>query len=147
MAQGCQGNDVVVTYFSADDEIKRCCFFVHCRPLWNLMEKSYALLLFESVLLSPRGWYPQRKVIGSVIICCYNREHHAASRIQGIVRGYLSRQKFMFLVIRLRACLTIQRIVRGRLGRKRWWKFYYLRTAVVKSDTALQVLQYESKLY
>ena len=68
------------------------------------------------------------------------REAYAASRIQGVIRGYLVRQRFMFLVIHLRACLKIQKVMRGKLGRLRWWRHYYLKSAVVKSEAALKVL-------
>ena len=51
------------------------------------------------------------------------KQHYASCRIQGIVRGFLSRVLFRELLAEYRAANLIQRIMRGKLGRMKW-KFY-----------------------
>ena len=71
---------------------------------------------------------------------------YACCRIQGIIRGFLSRLRTKQLLIYWRAAIVIQRVMRGKLGRIRWMRLYWLTRAVVKSDTALKDLLLRSSL-
>ena len=75
-----------------------------------------------------------------------NRATYACCRIQGIIRGFLSRLRTKQLLIYWRAAIVIQRVIRGKLGRIRWMRLYWLTRAVVKSDTALKDLILRSSL-
>lgn len=68
------------------------------------------------------------------------RRYYAAAKIQGLVRGFLSRLEFYELKRTYRAVVHIQRFIRGKLGRIRWQREYWKSLSVVKSNTALQVL-------
>ena len=67
------------------------------------------------------------------------RKYYAAARIQGIIRGFLSRLVTKELRIAHRAAVKIQKIVRGIQGKKRWLAEFWRSEGVVKSDAALQV--------
>ena len=72
--------------------------------------------------------------------------HYAASRLQGIVRGFLARLLCNELKQELRALKTIQRVMRGKIGRNKWMRHYWLAIAVVKSPEALKEIWNRSKL-
>lgn len=74
------------------------------------------------------------------------REYYAASRIQGIVRGYLDRLVCMKIRKYIRALKLIQRIMLGKLGRIRWKREYWRSLSVVKSDPALEEILERSTL-
>lgn len=67
------------------------------------------------------------------------REYYAASRINGIVRGYLDRLLCKELMRLFRATTLIQRVLRGKLGRLKWIREYWRMRSVVRSNTALVV--------
>jgi hypothetical protein len=67
------------------------------------------------------------------------REYYAASRINGIVRGYLDRILCRGLMRIFRATMLLQRLFRGKLGRMRWMREYWRMRSVVRSNTALVV--------
>ena len=70
---------------------------------------------------------------------CLFSEYYAASRINGIVRGYLDRILCKGLMRIFRATMLIQRLIRGKLGRMKWMREYWRMRSVVRSDTALVV--------
>lgn len=80
------------------------------------------------------------------------KQHYASCRVQGIVRGFLSRALFKELVQEYRAAKFIQRVMRGKLGRMKWMREYWKSLSVVKSPEALRellkrsVFQREAKL-
>ena len=65
------------------------------------------------------------------------REHLACARIQGVIRGFLSRLLAAQLRIIRKAVILLQSLLRGRLGRKRWMYEYWKKISVVKSNEAL----------
>ena len=69
-----------------------------------------------------------------------SREYYAAARIQGIIRGFLDRLIVKDLLAERRAIVTIQKVIRGKLGRMKWMKEYWRTKSVVKSDMALEAL-------
>jgi len=71
---------------------------------------------------------------------------YASARIQGIIRGFLARFHYKDLLIRRDATVTLQSLVRGRLGRKRWMIMYWLAQSVVKSLPALDNILARSNL-
>ena len=64
---------------------------------------------------------------------------YAAARIQGIVRGFLARCRFEKLLLNWRAAITIQKHIRGKLGKIAWKRALWLVSAVAKSPAALLV--------
>jgi hypothetical protein len=71
------------------------------------------------------------------MVCC--REYYAASRINAIIRGFLARLLFQEKIRVYRATIILQKLIRGKLGRIRWMRAYWLSKSVVKSKTALAV--------
>lgn len=74
------------------------------------------------------------------------REYYAASRINAIIRGFLGRLIYKEKIRIYRATLIIQKLMRGKLGRIKWMKAYWLSKSVVKSKTALIELVGRSKI-
>lgn len=74
------------------------------------------------------------------------RTYYAVARIQGIIRGFLARFHFKELKQARDASITLQALVRGRLGRMRWMTEFWLKKSVVKSIAALEVILERSKL-
>ena len=72
--------------------------------------------------------------------------YYAASRISGIVRGFLARFHYRELLQRRDATIVLQSLVRGRLGRVRWMMYFWLDKSVVKSVPALKILLERSTL-
>lgn len=72
------------------------------------------------------------------------KRYYSASRLQGIVRGFLVRLFAKELRRELHALLTIQRVFRGKLGRMRWMREYWRSISVVKSPQALAELRNRS---
>jgi replication-associated recombination protein RarA len=67
------------------------------------------------------------------------RRYYAAARMQGVIRGFLSRLETVVRRSEYRAALRIQKILRGRQGKKRWLAQYWRSEAVVKTQSALEV--------
>lgn len=74
------------------------------------------------------------------------RRDIAATIINAVAKGYLARVWYRILKEEIKATVTIQKVMRGKLGRMRWLKFYYLSISVVKSDSALEEILNRSKL-
>ena len=74
------------------------------------------------------------------------RTFYAAARVQGIIRGFLARFHYKELILRRDASITLQSLVRGRLGRVRWVTEFWLQKSVVKSLPALDAILERSKL-
>ena len=74
------------------------------------------------------------------------RKHRAASRIQGLIKGFLSRLLAAQLRLEYKCTLVIQSLVRGFLGRKRWMYEYWKKISVVKSKQGLADLLERSTL-
>ena len=74
------------------------------------------------------------------------RTYFAASRIQGLIRGFLARLYSEQLKIERKATIIIQSLLRGRLGRKRWMYEYWKKISVVKSHEALSEILARSTL-
>lgn len=68
------------------------------------------------------------------------KKYYGASRLQGIVRGFLVRIFCKELRRELHALLILQRVLRGKLGRMRWMREYWKSISVVKSLEALKEL-------
>ena len=73
------------------------------------------------------------------------REYFAASKIQAIVKGFLARRLCFRKRQYIRAVNTLQRVMKGKLGRLRWQREYWRSVSVVKSDQALVELLERSK--
>jgi hypothetical protein len=67
------------------------------------------------------------------------REYYASSKIGSIIRGYLARLYCNELLRQIHAAIVIQRLIRGKLGRIKWMREYWLKLSVVKSRHALVV--------
>ena len=67
------------------------------------------------------------------------RRYYAAARVQGLIRGFLSRLETKVRRAEYRAALRIQKIMRGRQGKKRWLAEFWRNEAVVKTESALEV--------
>jgi hypothetical protein len=74
------------------------------------------------------------------------RAHYAASRIQGIIRGFLDRIFFREESTRRLSAIKIQSLIRGRFGRKRWMREYWLLKAVVKTPAGLKNILQRSRV-
>lgn len=74
------------------------------------------------------------------------KKHYAACKIQAHIRGVLTRILYKELQIENQAVRKIQRIMRGKLGRLRWMRQYYISLSVVKSDKALEEIINRSTL-
>lgn len=74
------------------------------------------------------------------------RIYYASSKCQAMVRGYLARRYYRRLLEKNRTIRTIQRVIRGKLGRIRWWKQYWISQSVVKSATALEEIMKRSAI-
>lgn len=74
------------------------------------------------------------------------KRYYAASRLQGIVRGFLVRLFCKELRRELHALMIIQRVMRGKLGRIKWMREYWKSISVVKSYEALMELKKRSRL-
>lgn len=68
-----------------------------------------------------------------------HRRYYAAARMQGLIRGFLSRLNTKIKRAEYRAALRIQKILRGRQGKKRWLDEFWRSEAVVKTPSALEV--------
>ena len=67
------------------------------------------------------------------------KRFYAASKLQALARGVLTRILYKELQIENQAVRKIQKVIRGKLGRIRWMKQYWMSLSVVKSEHALQV--------
>ena len=74
------------------------------------------------------------------------KRFYAASRLQGIVRGFLVRLFCKELRRELHALVVIQRVMRGKLGRIKWMREYWKSISVVKSLEALKELKKRSRI-
>jgi hypothetical protein len=68
------------------------------------------------------------------------REYYSASRISGLIKGFLARVIYRELLEELHATRVIQRVMRGKLGRMRWAYEYWKSISVVKSNEALAAI-------
>ena len=74
------------------------------------------------------------------------RKFRAASRVQGLIRGFLGSMVAAQLRLELKSAIVVQSLVRGFLGRKRWMYEYWKKVSVVKSIQGLEDLLARSNL-
>lgn len=74
------------------------------------------------------------------------KEEFAATHLAALVRGFLARCVFRRHIIEKKAAVSVQRIVRGLIGRRKWKKEFYKSVSVVKSAFALELLLSRSRL-
>ena len=66
------------------------------------------------------------------------KKEYACARIQGLIRGFLDRLVAAQKRLERHAAGTINALLRGRLGRKRWMYEYWKKISVVKSEDGLK---------
>eukprot|EP01038_Epipyxis_sp_PR26KG_P015950 gene15950-21643_t len=74
------------------------------------------------------------------------KEYYAASRLQGLVKGFLARIVTRKMRLYKQSLELIQRGIRGKLGRMKWKREYWRSMSIVKSDTALEEIIKRSTL-
>ena len=93
-----------------------------CRKKLNAEKQSFPCDRFIGIYRMNVNLYMESKCTEQIMnkrnfftVCL--RVNYAAARIQGIIRGFLTRCKYEKLVQAWRAAIAIQRILRGKLGK------------------------------